>query len=298
MEQALEMKHRVDIDFIGNGNAGAVYGGYLRAWSFEDVEGPAWFRSFRDTALQSIGTRHFPVYRMADGEFRFLLGRMYNLSTRPLLRHLLGVTAEKLRIRDPDNFKNGWNEGYPPEDMPGLRVKLIEDIRYVLETGFLAPYLNDNGLNAFVEHNRAFLRLCAVHGLSLRQDNTVPFHFAAALLINSGWQDFVQGRSILVVTSHDERKAERISASLKRLGAAKVSFLQISATTSMTDVVDLSAISETIDLSLLAAGIGAANILRQLEPIGTLAVDIGSTMHCFVDPTARPHAGVLALPEV
>lgn len=292
------MKHRVDLDFVGKGNAGAAYGGHLRAWSFEDVNGQEWFSTFREIALQSIGVRHLPIYRMADGEFRFLLGRKYNFSARPLFRHLLGVTSEKLRIRDPDNFRNGWNEGYPPEDMPGLRRKLIEDIRYTLDKGLLAPYLNDNGLNAFVEHNRALLQLFERHALPFRQENYVPFHFAAALLINSGWQDFLQGRSILVVTSFDDRKAERIRANLQRLGARRVSFLQISSTTSMTDEVDLSAVSGRIDLCLLAAGIGAANILRQLEPIGTLAVDIGSTMHCLVDPAAKPHAGVLALPEV
>ena len=97
-----DMKYRVDLDFIGLGNAGAAYGGHLQAWSFHDINGPDWFEAFRQEALAAIGKRYLPVYRMADGEYRFMFGRRINWSRKPIYRELIGVGAEKFRFRNPD----------------------------------------------------------------------------------------------------------------------------------------------------------------------------------------------------
>lgn len=51
------------------------------------------------------------------------------------------------------------------------------------------------------------------------------------------------------------------------------------------------------DGSLVAAGIGSANILRQLQPLNTLSLDIGGLMNCFADRQASQHGGVIRLPD-
>lgn len=292
------MVHRVDIDFIGLGNAGAAYGGHLLAWSFHDTDGPTWFANFRDDALDAIGTRFLPIYRMADGEYRFLFGRRFNRFRRPLWHEILGISAEKLRLKNPDCWRTSWGETYAPEETRRLRAELVAHIRALSQQGYLACYITDNGLNAFVEYNDVLVKLFSIHNVTLHADNYIPFHFAPSLFINSGWQDFIERRTLLIVTGLTDEKANKIRQTLLTYGAAAVHFLPISPNSSLNDQLDLSKVSDGIDIALVAAGIGSANILRQLEPLQTLCVDIGGFMNCLVDRDSRQHGGVLGLPRI
>lgn len=291
------MKCRVDIDFIGRGNAGAAYGGFLHAWSFRDIDPRVWFEEFRQVALAAIGHRFLPVYRMADGEYRFLMGREYNFSRKPLFKELLAVTAEKIRLKNPDKWKTSWGETYKPEDTRKLRASLIEDISFIAKLGLLACYLNDNGLNAFTEHNNPLLAFFENKGILFNEGNYVPFHFCPSLLVSDGWQDFVTGRKLLIVTGLTSDKATAIKGTLKEMGAKSVRFLPISSSSSMYDQLNLNGIDEAPDICLVAAGIGSAHILRQLQPLNTLSLDIGGLMNCFIDRKASQHGGVFRLPD-
>lgn len=292
------MDYRVDLDFIGLGKAGAAYGGHLYAWSFRDTKGPPWFAAFREEALDAIGKRFLPIYRMADGEYRFLFGRRLDWSRKSLWREVVGVGAEKLRLKNPDRWKTSWGETYAPQETRRLRGELLEHIRRLSRQGYLACYINDNGLNAFVQYNAVLEGFLAAQGITLHDGNYIPFHFAPALFINEGWQDFIKGRSLLIVTGLNDEKAEKIRQTLMTYGAGEVHFLPISATASLTERLDLSQIQAEIDIALVAAGIGSANVLRQLEPLQTLCVDIGGFMNCFVDRTGRQHGGVVGLPSL
>ncbi len=291
------MKYRVDMDFIGRGNAGAAYGGFLHAWSFRDIGPRQWFEAFRQTALAAMGRSFLPVYRMADGEYRFLMGRHYNFSRKPFIKEFLAVTAEKIRLTNPDKWKTSWGETYSPEDTRRLRANLIEDIRFIAQKGFLACYINDNGLNAFTEHNKPLLAFFQRHEISFGTENYVPFHFCPSLLVSGGWQGLLQNRRILIVTSLTPEKERAITDTLVEMGVASVCFLPISAHSSMYDRLDLSGIDKTMDICLVAAGIGSANILRQLQPLNTLSLDIGGLMNCFADRKASQHGGVIRLPD-
>lgn len=288
---------RVDLDFIGRGNAAAAYGGHLRAWSFFETDGRAWFDAFRADALSAVGRRFLPIYRMADGEYRFLMGRRFNPARRPAWKEVAAIAAERLRIRNPDRWKTSWGEEYPPQETRRLRRELIDNIRHVSQHGYLACYLNDNGLDAFTEYNHVLQRFLMNQGVRFDATTYVPFHFAPSLLISSGWQDFIVGRRILVVTGMTADKERRIRETLAKMGARGVETLPISSTSSMTDRLNLSAVQVTPDLCLVAAGIGSANVLRQLQRLDRLALDIGGLMNCFVNPSSRQHGGVIGLPE-
>lgn len=292
-----QMPYRVDLDFVGLGGAGAAYGGYLKAWSYRDIDGKSWFSEFREAALLAVGRKFLPIYRMADGEYRFLMGRRFNAS-RPRLREIAAIVAERLLVKNPNKWKTSWGEGYPAQDRRSLRNKLIEDIRYLSHCGYLACYINDNGLNAFTEYNVVIERFFESRGIPFGVGTYVPFHFAPSLLIAPGWQDFISGRCILVVTGIYPEKEILIRSTLKKMGAREVLFIPISSSSSMTDVVNLSVLPGQIDICLVAAGIGSARILRQLEPLQTLAIDVGGLMNCFVDPKVRQHGGVIGLPVI
>jgi hypothetical protein len=291
------MPHRVDIDFIGLGSAGAAYGGFLHAWSFRDIDGKSWFAEFREDALDAMGSRYLPIYRMADGEYRFLMGRRFN-PNRPVIREIAALTVERLRLKNPDRWKTSWGEEYPPSKVRELRTQLIENIRYLSRTGYLACYINDNGLNAFTEYNTELEAFFRKNAIAFSSENYIPFHFAPSLFITSDYHALIQGRTILIVTGVDADKQAKISITLNAMGANQVNFLPISSSSSMMDALDLSGIGAKPDLCLVAAGIGSANILRQLEPLETLCVDIGGLMNCFVTPDVRQHGGVIGLPNI
>ena len=292
------MRHRVDLDFIGLGNAARAYGGSLNAWSYYETDGQSWFDNFRQHALASIGNHYLPVYRMADGEYKFLFGRRFNRHKRPLYREVLGVTAEKLRLGGSKEWKTSWGESYSSSEVHALRQKLFRDIKVISQNGYLACYINDNGLNAFVEYNTIIEKRLLDQDVVLSEENYVPFHFAPALLINRGWEEFLKGRSILVATSYTAEKAFAIESTLRLYGAKAVRFIPLSPVSALKDVIDLSQLDASIDIALVAAGIGSANVLRQLKGLNTLCIDIGGFMNCIADPAVRQHGGVIGLPPL
>jgi hypothetical protein len=291
-----EMKYRVSIDFVGRGNAAKAYGGRLDAWSFVSVDPMSWFSQFRRNALESIGNRYLPVYRMADGEFRFLMGRKYNIYNRPLWKELVAVSSEKLRLKNPDSWKTSWGESYSPAEAESLRESLLSKIRFIAECGFLACYINDNGLNAFTEYNRHIQPYFCKEGVPFHDQNYVPFHFVCALLVNEGWEEFYEGRKILIVSGTDDSTEIKLGDRLRKFGAKNIEFLRVSKTSAMKDKINLNSIHNRPDICLVAAGVGAANIIAQLEDLRTLVLDIGGYINCLVDPSRVQHGGVFGLP--
>jgi hypothetical protein len=126
--------------------------------------------------------------------------------------------------------------------------------------------------------------------------NYMPFHFAVSLITEPGWEAFLAGKNLLLACSVDPRAQAMARKNLEDLGASSVNFLPVSPTSAMTDRIDLNTIERRPDVILVAAGIGSANIIRQLEPLETLTVDIGGFINCIVDPAIHAHAGSFVLP--
>lgn len=291
------MKYRVDIDFIGLGGASKAYGGKLEAWSFFKITGKEWFRDFRQNILNNIGKQFLPVYRMADGEFRFLMGRKYNFHRKPIYKELIAVTAEKVGLINSNKWKTSWGEEYSPYEKKRLSIKLLNDIKYISETGYLACYINDNGLNAFTEYNKHAPTFLSKNNITFDEKNYIPFHFVVGLLINNEWKDLYENKNILVVYGGDDESESKIEKTLLGFGSNSIEFLRISKTSSMKDKIDLSDVNSAIDICFVAGGIGSANILRQLEPLNTVVLDIGGYINCFIDPQASQHGGIFKLPK-
>lgn len=290
--------YKVNLDKVGLESADKAYGGYLNAFSFFETNFEKWFGSFRNQAISKIGNEYFPIYRMADGEYRFLMGRTYNWYKRPLYREIIAVTLEKLRIINPNKWKTSWGEEYSPKKSESLRLQLIEDLQFISKKGILGCYYNTNGLHAFEEYNNKIIPFFKKFSIVFNKDNYVPFHFVCGMLVNRGWEEFYVNRHILIVTGSDEGSEKEINKNLISLGANKVSFLRISKTASMEEKLKLDEyINKNIEIIFVAAGIGSSNILKQLQPLKTLTIDIGGYMNCFKDVNASQHGGIFKLPN-
>ena len=288
---------KVNLNDVGLESADNAYGGYLDAFSFKETDFESWIASFKLEVLKNMGKNYFPIYRMADGEYRFIMGRVYNFYKKPLWRELVAVTAEKLRIKNPDKWKTSWGEEYKPEHVKTLRKQLINDVAYISRKGKLACYWNKNGLKAFEEYNNKLLPFFEKNNIVFNADNYIPFHFICGILVKSGWEDLFKNKHILIVTGSDNASETKIKETLSLMGVRIVSFYRISKTSSMEERLNLDLfLEEQIDMCLVAAGIGSANILRQLEPLQTVVLDIGGYMNCFTNRDASQHGGIFKLP--
>jgi hypothetical protein len=292
------MQYRVSLDFIGTGRAAKAYGGKLNAWSFVDIEPQEWFERLRNTVLANLGKSYLPIYRMADGEYRFLMGRKFNRHRKPLFKEYMGYLADKTGLRNPHKWSTSWGESYSPSQVKNLKSKYISELQQIASEGFLALYLNDNGLNAFIEYNDSICPFFEREKIRLAQNNYIPFHFVCHLMSGDGWEDFYENRHILIVTSLNPQKRQNIENTLKLLGVKSVQFIEISSSQSMQDVIDCSTIERPVDLALVAAGIGSSNILVQLKSLQTVVLDIGGFMNCLEDPSRSIHGGVFKLPKL
>ncbi|WP_372757561.1 hypothetical protein [Mariniflexile sp.] len=292
----MTLKYSVSLNKVGLKSADEAYGGYLNAYAFHETDFDTWFNNFKNLVISKMGKEYFPVYRMADGEYRFIMGRKYNFHKKPLWRELIAVTAEKTRIKNPNRWKTSWGEAYAPSRVKQLRKDLIQNVRYIAEKGYLACYFNENGLNAFVEYNNSLIPFFNKNSIKFNATNYVPFHFICGLLVKPGWETFYKNRTILIATGSDDVSEAKINTTLKAFGAKSVVFLRISKTASMEEVLDLTSITQKIDICFVAAGIGSANIVKQLEPLNTVVLDIGGYINCYVDKEASQHGGIFKLP--
>lgn len=292
------LPYKVNLDKVGLESADKAYGGYLDAFSFYETTYESWFKIFREKILSKMGKEYLPVYRMADGEYRFVMGRKYNWYKKPLWQEIIAVSAEKLKLKNPNKWKTSWGEEYLPQKVKHLRKKLIKDVSYISKVGMLACYYNSNGLHAFEEYNNYLLPFFEKNNIIFNKENYIPFHFVCSILVKDNWQDFFNDKNILIVTGSDNESEQKIKKTIEQFGAKKVNFLRISKTSSMEENLDLDRyINLHIDLILVAAGIGSANILRQLEPLQTVTLDIGGYMNCFINPSASQHGGIFKLPK-
>ena len=292
------LPYKVNLDKVGLESADKAYGGYLDAYSFFETTFEDWIRAFKDLVLSKMGKEYFPIYRMADGEYRFAMGRRYNWHKKPLYREVIAVTAEKLHLKNPNKWQTSWGESYPPKKVKALRAQLIKNIAYISKKGMLACYYNTNGLHAFEEYNKTLLPFFTKHRITFNKSNYIPFHFVCSILVKEGWQDFIVDRHILIVTGSDADSEYKINSTLTKMGAKTVSFMRISKTASMEEELNLKPYKDAkLDIAFVAAGIGSANILRQLEPLQTVTLDIGGFMNCIVDHTQSQHGGVFKFPK-
>jgi hypothetical protein len=293
----MNAKHLIDLHATSNGLGVAAYGGYLKAICFDSSDSIAIMTAFEQRIASSFGRQYFPVYRMADGEFRFLFGLKYNnrnyLSGNALLRY---VKYEVFKAE----WRTSWGERYSNIRMNDLRRVLGYYVRNIVDSGgMLALYWNENGLNAFTEYNDVLEFEFHKKGITLNSSNYLPFHACIGAVARS-ISTWCAGRSILIVSGMSLDEYNALRNIMLKWGAKIISFLKCSSTGSLED--NLAGVENTIpecgvDFCLVAAGIGSANILNKLCWLKCPIIDIGSFIHVLSGWRAECHAGFFSRPD-
>lgn len=276
------------------------YGGELMAYCLVSIEVDEWFDQFRKRLLDSIGKNYLPVYRMADGEYQFLLGTKFNSHPPSILRYLLSFFYRKsLEIIAGSRIKTSWGETYSGKDLLDLRVKYIKDLNNLVKDGILCAYLYDNPKHSHLHYNSYIIEFFDNNAISLNKNNLFPFHFPFFALSNDGWQEFIVDKKILIVTGNLESKKQILEKNLSELGSRRVGFYEISSDSSLKDIVDRDQIEKNGDyeIAFVGAGIGSLNIISQMKWFKGPVIDVGGFISALTDKGYLYHGGAVKFPE-
>lgn len=250
--------------------------------SFRKIESETWFLEFINEVVSKIGKEYYPVMRMSDGEYSFLLGDKYPyLAGHTLwgyLKKVFFLTQKK--VSGAGKFKAATlpavsSGNYDKKEIRNNYGYIVGCIRKIAEQGVLAMHLT-YPLKPFQEHfHHPLKKWINEDRIPFNENNYYPFYFVYALLRGSAKEKILQDKTLLIFHGADGPKKERIIQSLKKEGADRVIWHQISGNRSMFDTVEISDDYLNADVALVGAGVGKFNILAQLEPLGIPCIDAG-----------------------
>jgi hypothetical protein len=176
-------------------------------------------------------------------------------------------------------------EFYTADERQKLRSQYIAQLRRIADEGILAIVLHETDL----------VRAYAPEILDWFDENQVTVHpgnyhhmYSVYVLFHGPDRErLLRDRRILVVTSLNDAKRSSIERGLRDAGAASAQFLGISGDKSLLDRLDLTKVRQPVDLVLVGAGVGSANCLDQLRPLGAVTIDAGFCLSTLGDPAVR-----------
>ena len=223
----------------------------------EDTPVQVQFDAFRTRVLRAIGSEFLPVYRMADGEFALMVGwRTVQREGRSWARRAWHASRQLLSRMGVAGTKTGWGERYSRRRLAEARRRLADSLHVIEEQGIIGAYFVRREDRWGEEYLKPVMDWLDDNGIELTSRNYVPFYFVYALLRGPGRHELFRDRRVLVATSLQDGRRERIVEGLVREGVREVRFLEISASESMFDAVDPTPHIGHCDLALVAGGIG------------------------------------------
>ncbi|MDD5596350.1 MAG: hypothetical protein PHV82_00310 [Victivallaceae bacterium] len=278
------------IDFIIPGFEKVYPPGRSKTLALKKRDCRIWYNEFIDRILDACGRRFLPVCRMSDGEFLFLLGEQPFDKRLPFwlkLRLRLGRFKHSILLRGGlGAFTQGhYHSGeYSAEEWRKARLELPEAIRKISEKGILAWHLNYER-EPFAERYFPVLgEWLTKNNIIVNGDTYYPFYFVYAMLTGTRRRELLTGRRVLVVNGALDETRRKITEGLKREGVAEVYWCSISLRRSLYDTVDMEPFIGKVDLALVGAGIGKANIMLQMEPLNVPCIDAGFIFEVWKDP--------------
>lgn len=255
--------------------------------NFIDIDANEWFDDFIRQAVDSIGNKYFPVYRMADGEFIFC-NELDTIEKKHcsnnLLNNLLSKVVHIIKSKS-QTLRTCWGESYSDTELRKLAAAYPDYVREISRDGMLAMHFTRTKGGFSEEYFQPMCTWFDKHNILLNKNNYVSFYFVYALLRGPERKKVFQDRNVLIVSWIDDERKTALLHGLSTEGVNTVQFLPISPVKSMFEQIDLSAVKLPIDIALVGAGIGSANILRQLKPLNTLCIDAGFCIDCIANPT-------------
>lgn len=263
----------------------SVYGEFIYAYSFQERDIDEWKYNFRSKIENAINAKQFlPVYRMADGEYRFLFG--YKIKKKSnILKELIKYTLEN---KLGTTFTTSWGERYPREEKKKFQEKLLRAIKMTSQFGMLGLFFYRNGLDIYTEYNTSLLENFKKNDIDITDSNYIPFHLPIDLVLETN-NPIYKGKKILVISSVGSNEENCINRKLYSYGAKLVQHYKISSTQAFKDCINLSSIKVSPDLVFISAGIASVLLIEQLKSMNCPCIDIGGSIHLLSNKISNYH---------
>jgi len=274
--------------------------------NFKEIIAQDWYVGFKSIVFEAIGKRYLPIYRMADGEFRFCLNFLsYKKINRikKILKNLNFFLKKKenynrklefnrlafiKHIFDINLFWIHHGEYYTSKDKILLIEKVYEYFNKIASLGILALHFvvedNNTGYASYIEPMIKFFR---EHEITLDKKNYFPFYFVYALLSSRDCDVLFRDKNILIVSNFDKIKKKKLEYFFNSKKVNKIDFYNISPIKSFFDVIHPSKILIKPDLVLIGGGVGTLNILAQLEFLNVPCIDAGYILEMYANPNLK-----------
>ena len=259
-----------------------VWGGCYPPNKISSLE---WYKKFEDKIeIQMSKKEFFPLFRLSDGEFIFLLGRKFKQYSffkkiYYFLHHL------KRSIYYGSTFyssgRKGYCETYSYFSLKKLRKQFINQLKDLSNEGVLCLNFSPHILTEPYQYD--FVNFIKKNNITLNENNYFQFYFVPGYFMGRKIQQVYRNKRILIFTSDMKIRNENLKNNLIKFGAKKVEFYKTSLNTPLLDLIDLNKIQDQPDLIFIGAGVGSANILSQIKNLKCISIDSGFIVDALSD---------------
>ena len=260
-----------------------------KVYLFEDNNCDNLLDAFYNKIDNLIGRKeHFPIIRIADGEFQFLLGKNeFNLRKpfHKLVVHLIRQLFEKILKPKFEAKSRTYTSGvYNHSDRYNVKNQYSECLKYISEKGVLALYTTIKPGFYTEQYLASLFSFFERESININENNYIPFYFIYIILTNKKYSNIYKDKDIHLITSFDNERKIKIEKTLKSFGDKSVTWTKISRDRSLFDIIDLGGISKNVDVVFIGAGIGKVNIFNQLKKIPAIIIDAGYIFETWENP--------------
>lgn len=251
--------------------------------SHEKISSEKWFMKFVSNVEDKIGKEYFPVMRISDGEYAFLLGEKFpyfsfDNNIFSYLKECISIFKSKYTKRNSfyaATLPNVSSGNYKFDEIAKQRKNISEKIRKISQKGVLALHLSYTRKPFQERFHYPLKKWLTKNDIKLTKENYYPFYFVYALLRGPLKKRILKNKNVLILHSAMGEKRNKIIKSLLKERVSSVIWHQISSDRSMFDKIELKEKYFEADIALIGAGVGKFNIFSQLEDLKIPCIDIG-----------------------
>jgi len=250
-----------------------------------NIDSKIWYFKFEKIINTQLKKKiFFPIFRMSDGEFIFLLGRRFGHYVG-FKKYLWIFQHIKRSLYYRSTFyssgRKGYCETYSIFKLNKLRKNFLKYLKKISQIGIICPNFSPDLLTK--PYQEDVLKKLTENKIFLNKYNYFAYYFISVFFMGNKINKIFLNKSILFITSDMPERNKNLKNNLIRFGAKNVDFYFTSLNQPMYDVIDLKKIIRKPDLVFVAAGVGSSNILLQLRKLKCLCIDCGFLVDAFSD---------------
>lgn len=259
--------------------------GKLKHYPIKETNDFDWYKIFEKKLNKQLKKREFfPLLRMSDGEFIFLLGRKFNqFNFFDKIYYIFQHVKRSIFYMSTfySSGRKGYCERYSVFDLKSLRKKFLKNLRYISQKGLICPNFSPHPLVA--TYQKDIIQLFENNNIKLSNKNYFGYYYPTIFFLGKNIFKIFKNKKILIFTSNMPERNFNLKKNLLYFGAKNIDFYLTSLNNPMLDLIDIKKISIKPDFILVAAGVGSNNIIYQLKKFKCACIDCGFLVDALSD---------------